>query len=75
MVVLEQLGGPGDTDGRHSWILLKADVGVGQLLHLHQSDVVLISAGVEPAAVPELACELAWALACEGRGGLRTSGG
>lgn len=56
MVGLEQLGGPGDTDGAHGRILLQTRLLKGEGLQLHQSDVVFITAGVKPADVPALAC-------------------
>lgn len=45
----KELGGPGNTDGADGRVVLQTFVLVGKLLQLHQSDVVLIVAGVVPA--------------------------
>lgn len=49
VVGLKQLGGPGNADGAHRRIVLETFLLEGKLLHLHQSDVVLVAAGVVPA--------------------------
>lgn len=46
----KELGGPGNTDGSDGRVVLQTLVTEGKLLQLHQSDVVLITAGVVPAA-------------------------
>ena len=46
MVGLEQLAGPGNTGGADGRVILKTLFLKRKLLQLHQSDVVLIGAGV-----------------------------
>ena len=46
----KELGGPGNTDGSDGRVVLQTLVTEGKLLQLHQSDVILITAGVVPAA-------------------------
>lgn len=49
MVRLKELGGPGNTDGTYGRVFLHTFLLKGKLLQLHQSNVVLIVAGVVPA--------------------------
>lgn len=48
VVGLKELGGPGDTHGADGRVVQQTFVRERKLLQLHQSDVVLISAGVVP---------------------------
>ncbi len=53
MIGLEEVRSPRHTDCSHSRIVLKTFFLRGKLLQLHQSDVVLIAAGIVPAGHPK----------------------
>lgn len=49
VVRLKEVGGPGNADGSNGRVFLQTRVLEGKRLQLHQSDVVLVGAGVVPA--------------------------